>query len=262
MEVQSRALLVGPGQAFDVTVRIDGSLTNDPQRTPVLLGLQFVPVVTIDAPIDLTSSSELLWKPLQGDKANWTVKLHRTGSYRAAVAAKIPCSYHKPNFKLPDLRSCNERLPLKLKSDFRIRVSQISARLEASWKKPQTIESLSVLNTIPQGALRIYALALDSSAVLQNFRGIVQLAAIAMNGDDNSPLPVIGGQTTAPLIDGVATFPQLQVLQPGAYKLIATADGAQAAESAPLVVTPPASRILRWVLCKFFRNISKTRHTF
>ncbi|CDJ31444.1 LOW QUALITY PROTEIN: uncharacterized protein EMH_0009080 [Eimeria mitis] len=186
VEVQSRALVVSPGETFDVTARIDENLSNGPQQPPVLLGLQFVPVLDVDAGRKFTGSSELLWQPLEGDTANWSLKLLDAGNYRAVVFAQIPCGVHEPNAELS-----------------------------------------------------------EESFALHNFKGIVQLVAVDINGDRSYPLPVIGGQTTAPLVNGVATFSQLQFLQAGTYKLIATAEGAQAAESAPVVITPPASRIIR-----------------
>ncbi|CDJ50025.1 hypothetical protein, conserved [Eimeria brunetti] len=246
VDVQSRALVVAPGEAFEVTVRVNGNLPKDSQQPRALLGLQFVPILDVDAREQLTGPSELLWKPLERDEASWLLKLSETGNYRADVFAEIPCSVFEPASKSPDLRGCSQRVPLKQKSEFRIRVSQISARLEVSWDQPRTVEALSFIGTTPHGPLQVSALALDSSIVLRDFNGIVQLAAVDLNGKPNYPLPVIGGQTTAPLINGVATFSQLQVLQPGTYKLIATADGAQAAESAPLTITPTASRVIRF----------------
>lgn len=248
VDVQSRALVVVPGEAFEVTVHFDESLPKDPQWPPVLLGLRFEPVLGNNERKQLAGSSDLLWKPLKGDKARWSVKLPETGNYRATVFAQIPCSVHDGTSKAPELSNCFQRMLLKQKSEFRIRVSQIAAKLAISWDQPQTIEGLSVLENTPRGALQVSALALDGSVVLHTFAGIVQLAAVAIDSDGNFSLPLIGGQTAAPLVNGVASFPKLQFLQPGTYKLIATADGAQAAESAPLIITPPASRILRCVI--------------
>ncbi|CDJ42867.1 hypothetical protein, conserved [Eimeria tenella] len=246
VDVQSGAFVVEPGEIFEVTARVNGDFSRAPLERSLWLGLRFLPVGDADAQEQSARASELLWEKLEGSTASWSLKLNGKGEYRALVLGQFYCNVEEKSFKEADYLPCLQPLPLRQGTELQIRVSHVSARLKLSWDKPQTIRALSRLKDAPQGELQVSAISLDGSELRRDFKGTVYLVAIGTNEESNfSSQPALGGQTSARLINGVATFSNLQLVREGTFRLVATADGAQATESATVIVAPAVSRVIR-----------------
>ncbi|KAL8431207.1 hypothetical protein Efla_000152 [Eimeria flavescens] len=244
LSLYPKSLVIKPGDTFDVTVVVKSGLSELLAQKKVWLGLRVEPAGGTHGVGESVAHHGLLWKVVRDDKASWSVTLNEEGDFSVVVLAGTPC---EGNNKELHNSPCFLPLPSRQESQVHPKVTHLYARLVVSWDQPQTVEALSDLADLPQGVLKVSALALDSSEIVRNVGSIVQLVAVSANEEENPPLHnVLGGTTSAMIESGVAAFPKLRFLQPGTYKLVALADGAQAAETAPLIVTPSASRYLRF----------------
>ncbi|XP_026190432.1 uncharacterized protein LOC113146651 [Cyclospora cayetanensis] len=247
IDVRCSALVVRPGEGFTVTAAVTDGLAQLRHGKPIWLGLQFSPSSGFDGAQVSKGSPGLVWEKLEGDKAAWALELLQPGEFRATVIARTVCSSQHQALKQTESSSCFQPLPLAHQNEVKVKVAEIAARLKVSWDKPQTIRAFSDTRNAQYGALQVSALALDGSGLLNLFKGTVQLFAVDTNGAGYSPLQgILGGTTNATLKDGFAEFTNLELLQAGTFKIVAVADGAQAAETAPLVVTALVSRVLRF----------------
>lgn len=246
IELSAGALLVRPGETFDLTVAVKSGLDEPMPAQSVWMGLQFVPAGGPQLAPQSAGTDGVSWEQVEDGKASWRVVLAEEGEFRAIITARIPCNKEDQNSEQRVPERCFQSLPVRQGAELKVRAAQLSAKLAVSWTKPQTVEALSDLSAAPQGVLQVSAWALDGSGVLHAFKGSVQLVAVDTRNAGYSPLErVLGGIARANLENGVAAFPKIRLLQPGTYKLVALAEGARAAETAPLLVTAAPPRVLR-----------------
>ncbi|KAL8429682.1 hypothetical protein ACSSS7_006427 [Eimeria intestinalis] len=241
----SDALVVSPGEEFHMTALVKSGLDKSVAHKEVWLGLQISQSQSPHGISALSPNGAVMWEQVENGKATWALTPEDEGKFTASVLARVQCD--TVDKQAHDASSCFLPLPLRQEGQVQLTVTYLSARLLVSWDQTQTVGALADLTETPQGVLKVFAAAFDGTRVKRALKSPVQIVAVdAIADNDSNTQNVLGGTTSSSMENGVAEFPNFRFLLPGTYRLVALADGARAAKSAPIVVTPAPASILRF----------------